>query len=54
MAHSYGSTVDPVNDFYSGLFGVSMIAAKGALQSNGLVRRTRRTLSGMFCCSLLR
>ena len=39
VAHSYGSTVDPVADFYSGLFGVSMIAAKGALQSNGLVSR---------------
>ena len=38
VAHSYGSTVDPVADFYSGLFGVSMIAAKGALQSDGLVR----------------
>jgi len=38
VAHSYSSTVDPVNDFYSGLFGMSMVAAKGALLPNGLVR----------------
>jgi hypothetical protein len=45
--------VDPVNDFYSGLFGVSMIASKGALQENGLVRRTHvKMLTDMLCCSL--
>ena len=37
VAHSYGSTVNPINDFYSGLFGLSMIAAKGALLPSGLV-----------------
>jgi len=37
VAHSYSSTVDPVNDFYSGLFGMSMVAAKGALLPDGLV-----------------
>ena len=40
VAHSYSSTVDPVNDFYSGLFGMSMVAAKGALLPDGLVRPT--------------
>lgn len=38
VAHTYGSTINPVNDYYSGLFGISMIATAGQLLGEGQVR----------------
>ena len=42
MAHSYSSSVDPVADYYSGLVGISMIAAPGQLLSNDQVTHVPR------------
>ena len=52
VAHTYGSTVNPVGDYYSGLIGISMISAAGHLMADGKVRKSCKSELNQGCPGL--